>query len=75
MVWGRAETYVIVAMEELTASSPWTGRHKAQAAMKQRIKLVRNCSNPGTWPWLFDWTRREESCVRCLWVVMWYFDN
>jgi hypothetical protein len=40
MVWGRAETYVIVAMEELTGASPWTGRHKAQAAMKKRIKLL-----------------------------------
>jgi hypothetical protein len=40
MVWGRAETYVIIAMEEPTASSPWTGRHKAQAAMKKRIKLL-----------------------------------
>jgi hypothetical protein len=39
MVWEGAETYVMVAMEELTASSPWTGRHKAQAAMKKRIKL------------------------------------
>jgi hypothetical protein len=37
---GRAETYVIIAMGELTASLPWTGSHKWQAAMKKRIKLL-----------------------------------
>jgi hypothetical protein len=40
MVWGRVETHVIVGMIELTAFSPWTGRHKAQAAMKKRVKLL-----------------------------------